>query len=201
MSIRSRSTLNGIRCIPYGHVQSLDTLPHQYQVEKLVKIYLCRIEHGDNFNCFFLFKFYVISLTLGLGLLFPWILGIFSAFLAKLGYQFGSLLEYFYLKNKYFLETLNMPTICKMKIEVQNFMNNNIFIVVISFFNGFDSQEPYVRILLVHYFLSFSFFFFLNLCWFKYSENVTRLFFFFRSYSFVFHFWTIAYHNYFWSIH
>ena len=44
----------------------------------------------------------MISLTLGLRLLFPWILGIFSAFLAKLGYQFGSILEYFYLKNKFF---------------------------------------------------------------------------------------------------
>ena len=56
---------------------------------------------GDNFNCFFFYKKkkYVISLTLGLGLLFPRILGIFSAFLAKLGYQFKSLLEYFYLKN------------------------------------------------------------------------------------------------------
>ena len=57
-----------------------------------------------------------------------------------------------------------MPTIRKMKIEIQNFMNNNIFIVVTSFSNGFDSQETYVRILLVHYLLSFSFSFFLNLC-------------------------------------
>ena len=86
-----------------------------------------------------------------------------------------------------------MPTICKMKIEVQNFMNNNIFIVVISFSNGFDSQESYVRILLVHYLLSFffffSFFFFINLCLFKYSEYMHRILqkilFFFRSYSFV----------------
>ena len=80
-----------------------------------------------------------------------------------------------------------MPTICRMKIEVQNFINNNIFIEFFFFFL-IDSRFS----LWIHRNSYVTFF----------CKNVTKdTFFFFRSYSFVFHFWTIAYHNYFWSIH